>query len=388
MAPQLTVKGPEQRRHGGHSSNSGSSRANKEARYPMKLQISRSRREQDADSTYRPDIKPTDAVGSQFEPVNVPDRDFLVRQPLPPTPLHLFQQFLPEELVERWVHYKNEAPAPEPGAGAGPAAQSGRYHHQDHWKPTSIAEKASAADNLIPSHPIIQLMTFDRFFLLKRRLRIYDPDYVEIGVRLVEIGSIIGIDEGIIGFKGRSRHKVTIKTKPTPTGLKVWALATRGYLLQWARAVAMAPDNSLNEGSDEGSDSIIFSSSSEDSADEEALDIKASEEPLEEIPTQMMEVISTAKLPPLNPTQAVVIALVNKLPEGTYHVFLNNLFSSPDLFKALRILGIRAAGTCCTNCGLYRDIVIAKENDRKGKELWLWRRICSWPTPDNKVGNP
>ncbi|KFA80417.1 hypothetical protein S40288_10314 [Stachybotrys chartarum IBT 40288] len=233
---------------------------------------------------------------------------------------------------------------------------------------------------------------------------------MEIAVRHVEIGSIIGIDEGIIGFKGRSRHKVTIKTKPTPTGLKVWALAARGYLLQWywhqpgpkyspvgieavarARAVAKAPDNSLNksfdkgsdEGSDEGSegsDSIIYSSSSEDSADEEALDIKASDESLEDIPTAM--------LPPLNPTQAVVVALVNKLPEGIYHIFLNNLFSSPDLFKALRILGIGATGTCRTNCGLFRDIVVAKENDRKGKALWPWGRIQIWPTPDNKVGKP
>jgi hypothetical protein len=200
MAPQLTVKGPRQRRRGGrggHISSSGSSRATKEARYLMQLQISRSRREQDADSTYRPDIKPTDAVGSQFEPFNVPDRDFLVRQPLPPTPLQLFQQFLPEQLVERWVHYTNEAPAPEPGPG--PAIQSGRYHRQDRWKPTSVAEvyiwlgiliymtlhkeyryqdhwKASTAENWVPSHPIIQLMTFDRFSLLKRRLRIYDPD--------------------------------------------------------------------------------------------------------------------------------------------------------------------------------------------------------------------
>ncbi|KFA55229.1 hypothetical protein S40293_11623 [Stachybotrys chartarum IBT 40293] len=39
MAPELTVKGPGQRRRGGHSS----SRANKEARYLMQLQIFRSR---------------------------------------------------------------------------------------------------------------------------------------------------------------------------------------------------------------------------------------------------------------------------------------------------------------------------------------------------------
>ncbi|KEY73255.1 hypothetical protein S7711_11628 [Stachybotrys chartarum IBT 7711] len=31
---------------------------------------------------------------------------------------------------------------------------------------------------------------------------------MEIAVRLIEIGSIIGIDEGIIGFKGRSRPKL------------------------------------------------------------------------------------------------------------------------------------------------------------------------------------
>ncbi|KFA80179.1 hypothetical protein S40288_10055 [Stachybotrys chartarum IBT 40288] len=205
---------------------------------------------------------------------------------------------------------------------------------------------------------------------------------METAVRLVEIGSIIGIDEGIIGFKGRSRHK-WYWHQPGPKYGPVGVAA-----IARARAVAVAPDNSLNKGSDEGSDessdSIIYSSSSEGSADEEALDIKASDEPLEETATQM-EDIPTATLPPLNPTQAVVIALVNKLPEGTYHVFLDNLFSSPDLFKALRVLGIGATGTCRTNCGLFRDIVIAKENDRKGKGLWPWGQIQTWPTPDNKV---
>ncbi|KFA72402.1 hypothetical protein S40288_10172 [Stachybotrys chartarum IBT 40288] len=51
----------------------------------------------------------------------------------------------------------------------------------------------------------------------------------EAAARFVEIGSLIGVDEGIVGFKGQSRHKITIKTKPTPTGLKVWILAANGY---------------------------------------------------------------------------------------------------------------------------------------------------------------
>jgi hypothetical protein len=130
MPPQLTVKGPGQRRRGGHSgagSSSNTSRASKEAGFLLRLRISNSRREQDADSTYRPNIGPTDDVGSQFEPFDVPDRDFAVRQPLPPTPIQLFQQFLPEHIVERWVHYTNEGPALE-------------GQRQSKWKKTSVAE--------------------------------------------------------------------------------------------------------------------------------------------------------------------------------------------------------------------------------------------------------
>jgi hypothetical protein len=177
MPPQLTVKAPGKRRRGGHSSSSSgsNSRVSQDARYLLQLQISRSQREQDADSTYRPKIKHTDAVGTQFEPFNVPDRDFPVRQPLPPTPLQLCQLFLPEQLVERWVSYTNNAPVPTAGQA-----------NQDQWKPTSIAEvylwigiliymslhrekryrdhwKASTADRWVPDHPIRDLCLMNVF---------------------------------------------------------------------------------------------------------------------------------------------------------------------------------------------------------------------------------
>jgi hypothetical protein len=42
--------------------------------------------------------------GTQFEPFNVPRREFPIAR-LPPTPLQLFQLFLPISLVEKWVHY-------------------------------------------------------------------------------------------------------------------------------------------------------------------------------------------------------------------------------------------------------------------------------------------
>jgi hypothetical protein len=222
------------------------------------------------DSTFRLNIKPTDTVGSQFEPFNVPDRDFLVRQPLPPTPLQLFKVFLSEHIVERWVSYSNKAAAamPEPAEGS----------RDSHWSPTDVDEtylwigiriymtlhrdfqyedlwKAPIADEFDPLYPVIQFMPFDRFILLQKWFRTYDPDCIEVGaptpfntvnewsnymieaaVSAVETGSVIGVDEAIVGFKGRSRHKITIKAKPTPTGLKVWALAAQGYLLESGKA--------------------------------------------------------------------------------------------------------------------------------------------------------
>jgi hypothetical protein len=133
---------------------------------------------------------------------------------------------------------------------------------------------------------------------------------------------------------------------------------------------------------------VLYSSSSDDSADEgngeEGLDIEVPDDPFNGTASQPRANIITT-LPPLNPTQAVVATLVSQLPEGTYHVIVDNLFSSPDLFRALRALGVGATGTCRTNCGLYRDIIVAKENDRKGKQLWPWGQLRSWPTPDNKV---
>ncbi|KAI9155774.1 PiggyBac transposable element-derived protein 4 [Paramyrothecium foliicola] len=462
MPPQLTVKAPGQRRRGGHSSGGSGrdsrvrdSRVSQEAGYLLQLQIDGSSREQAADSTYRPSVKATDAVGTQFNPFHVPERDFCVRQPLPSTPLGLFQQFLPEHIVKHWAQWTNEAKAPKPG----PARTNGSYHRQDKWTPTSIPEvylwlgiliyislhrekrfedhwKASTPDRWVPDHPIRDFMPYDRFLLLKRRLRIYDPDCIEIAmpapfnkvnewshhimetaIRLVEVGSVISVDEAIVGFKGRSRHKVTIKNKPTPTGLKVWALATQGYLLQWfwhqpgpgtrPQTIALnalnalvnglnslnalnALVNGLNGLNAHNPDSIIYSSSSEDSADdtddtdeadEEALEIEALDETASQPTADII-----AKLPPLNPTQAVVVALVSRLPSGTYHVIVDNLFSSPDLFRALRILGIGATGTCCTNCGLFRDIIVAKKNDEKGRQLWPWGQVRTWPTVDNKVG--
>jgi hypothetical protein len=76
------------------------------------ITLNDSQLEQAADSTYRPNIKPTDAIGSQFEPFFVPECPFKAHD-LPLSPLKLFQHFLPIWLVESWVDYTNRNPGPD-----------------------------------------------------------------------------------------------------------------------------------------------------------------------------------------------------------------------------------------------------------------------------------
>ncbi|SPJ88209.1 uncharacterized protein FTOL_12546 [Fusarium torulosum] len=92
-----------------------------------------------------------------------------------------------------------------------------------------------------------------------------------------------------------------------------------------------------------------------------------------------------AKTIALNLTQSVVIALVNLLPISTYHVFVDNLFSSPDLFRSLRQHGHDATGTARPNCGIYKGLVEVKKADKAGKSGFQFNEIKVIPTADNQV---
>jgi hypothetical protein len=224
-----------------------------------------STREQAADATYRPDFEPTTRPGTHFHPLDIPERDLVVK-PLPPTPLKLFQLFLPESLVEQWAVSTNDP-------DNAPAATTIEGTRQSQWTPTSAAEiwiwigiwiymishkefrfedfwRPKTAKKHRPAHPIIKYMSYNRFFLIKRRLRVDDPDTIHVQVpapydkvsdwanvmmaaamAAIVVGSNVAVDEGMVKFEGRSDQKVTIKTKPTPTGLKVWLLCIQGYIL-------------------------------------------------------------------------------------------------------------------------------------------------------------
>lgn len=87
----------------------------------------------------------------------------------------------------------------------------------------------------------------------------------------------------------------------------------------------------------------------------------------------------------LNPTQSVVVALLNLLPEATYHVFLDNLFSSCNLFRSLRQHGHGATGTARVNCGIYKPFVKLKAADNTAAADLKFNEIRVVPTEDNQV---
>ena len=74
---------------------------------------------------------------------------------------------------------------------------------------------------------------------------------------------------------------------------------------------------------------------------------------------------------PLNLTQSVVIALVNKLPKARYYVFIDNLFLSANLFIYLRQLGHGAIGIARCNYGIFKPFVQLKVDDIAGRNF-LW----------------
>lgn len=87
----------------------------------------------------------------------------------------------------------------------------------------------------------------------------------------------------------------------------------------------------------------------------------------------------------LNPTQAVVPALLKQLPKGTYHVYLNNLFTSNELFKYLQKEEFAATSTCKITSGVIKDIVTLKKTREKGPNTMSWGTTVAILTESNQV---
>ena len=366
-------------------------------------------------ASYLPKEPPTTEEGVTFIPFDVPDREPTVAD-LPDSPVQLFQLFVPEFLVESWVKWTNTSPIP------GPEGPPQRRSRKLNWKPTSVSEVylflgillymgihkeptiesywQGSLSNRNARHHFPRFISRERFEILHRRLRIFDPALFELpqpqqqhrqrraqqlaeadkpkpyrqvdawskhiqqaSTDLYTPGNCVSIDEGMVRFTGRSIETTTLPTKPIPVGYKVWILAQAGYFLRWIWHVHNSGPVGLTA-----------------TARSQRRPRQGTQRSNDEDAVPVTEVADFGR--GLNPTQGVVVALLNLLQKATYHVFLDNLFPTPTLFRILREQQIGATGTCRANSGIYKGFMALKSAEGKGLP---WGELKVMPTADGQV---
>ncbi|EEU35807.1 uncharacterized protein NECHADRAFT_88962 [Fusarium vanettenii 77-13-4] len=242
--------------------------------------------------------------GTNFLPVIVPDRDLEVKE-LPQQPLDLFHHFVPYFLVAKWSQLEAKGSNSQLEANHRARGIHKEITIRDHWKTSRLGHQGS-------DHPILKVMTFDR-------------------------------------YTGRSYQTIRVPNKPIPVGFKIWATAQKGLFLRW---LWHEPKKRY------GPVSLVT-----------------------RLRSQRRRRLSTR----LNPTQSVVIALINKLPKAIYHVFIDNLFSSANLFRSLRQYGHGATGTARRNCGIYAPFAKLKDDDSAGRRLLQFNEVNLIAWKDNAL---
>jgi hypothetical protein len=144
-------------------------------------------------------------------------------------------------------------------------------------------------------------------------------------------------------FTGRVNDVTTVLNKPIPTGLKIWCVAQRGFLLKW---VWHRP------GQKNGPIGVLTP----------------------------RELGGTKNGKVGNKTQAVVVHLLEQLPptKHLYHAYIDNLVTSTKLLELLYKRGYAATGTCRITSGVLSELVELKKKD-KGKNEMEWGTLYHMP---------
>jgi hypothetical protein len=353
------------------------------------------------DPTGVPNFPPEEGRGHDFQPFNLEYHDFKINL-LPKEPLELFQLFVPISLIQSWIEYTNSwvahlienhvidnwnTPLSKHSrilkwegistatayVWLGVVIYLGIHREisiKDYWKAPSLGDQR-------PLHSIIKFMPLRKFELITRYFRTFD--YTKLDVRdqgdlpktfqaakewsdhiqkasseLYLPGTNLTVDECMIPFTGRSKETTVVKNKPTPVGFKVWVITQQGFFMQWLWHVKASPYKAV----------------------------------IVELPTPR-PVGKKGRLQteiPLSNTQSAVVHLLKRLPAQTYHVFTDNLFSSPQLFRLLRQLGCGATGTARPNCGITTLIKQIKETGKAPDGTTLkYNEVVFIPTEDNQV---
>ncbi|RKK86522.1 hypothetical protein BFJ68_g17134 [Fusarium oxysporum] len=176
----------------------------------------------------------------------------------------------------------------------------------------------------------------------------------KVSTELYLPGTNLTVDECMVPFTGRSKETTLVKGKPTPVGFKVWVIAQQGFFLQWLWHVKSSLYTAV----------IINLPMPKPVGKKGKLQTKI----------------------PLSNTQSVVVHLVKRLLPQTYHVFTDNLFSSPQLFRLLRQLGFGATGTARPNCGISTVMKRIKETGKAPDGTPLkYNEVILIPMPDKQV---
>ncbi|KAJ0127350.1 hypothetical protein HZ326_29546 [Fusarium oxysporum f. sp. albedinis] len=281
-----------------------------------------SRQEHSGDSTRRPAFPAADDRGFKFHPFEVPRRELLVNE-LPESPLSLFQHFIAMSIVKEWSRTRNDRKVT-------PQCLEANHDCRDHLQQATT--------------------------------------------ELCEPGSHLAVDEAMIRYTGRNKQVTRVPNKPVDTGFKVWIAAQLGIFMRW---IWHQP------GARYGPVGVQKKPASQKKRIKGKIKGSSKTDKVEDVIYVATE--AKAKIVALNSTQSVVIALINLLPISTYHVFVDNLFSLPDLFRSFRQHGHGATGTARSNCGIYNGLVEAKKADKAGKSGFQFNEIKVIPTANNQV---
>ncbi|EMT60488.1 hypothetical protein FOC4_g10011759 [Fusarium odoratissimum] len=285
------------------------------------------------DPTGVPNLPPEEGRGDDFQPFNLEYRDFRIN-PLPKEPLELFQLFIPISLVQSWIEYTNS------------------------WV-AHLLENAVIDSWNTP---------------LSEQSRILKWEGISTATAYVWLGVLIylGIHREI-SLKDHWKAPSLGDQRPLHSIIKFMPLRKFELITRYFRT---------------------FDYTKLDVRDES--DLPKTFQAAEEWSNHIQKVSIELYLPGTNLTvdecmvpftgRSKETTLVKRLSTQTHHVFTDNLFSSPQLFRLLRQLGYGATGTARPNCGITTEMKHIKETGKlpDGTPL-VYNEVYLIPTYDKKV---
>jgi len=215
--------------------------------------------------------------------------------------------------------------------------------HEEHWSKAGYLSKFMS---------LVRYDQIHRYFTLRDRNTHPKKEEETFAWQVEPVASIVksnckalwspcshlAVDEAMIAYRGRTRHKVKLPNKPIKEGYKVWVLGDAGYVYDWLwHSHIEGPEDIPSKG----------------------LDINRVET------TDLTKLVKVH----LAPTFALILRLAERLrliyPTRVFCFFLDNLFLNVNVSQALLALGICCTGTTRKNAqGIPEWLIKLKQHNR------------------------